>query len=134
VLELDPQAPGVHSLLGRIFLLQNQPQMALTEMKQEMDPFYRDWGTALALSSLGRKPEADQALAAFIQENGESAAYNVATIHAWRGDADEAFAWLDTAYEQRDSGLPELLSDPQLASLKSDPRWPAFLDKMGLPH
>ena len=134
VLELDPQAPGVRFLLGRIFLLQHRPQMALTEMKQEIDPVDRDLGTVLALFDLGRNTEADQALAAFIQDNGESAACHIAGIYAWRGDADEAFVWLDTAYEQRDSFLAELLWDPLLAGLKSDPRWPAFLDKMGLPH
>jgi hypothetical protein len=42
--------------------------------------------------------------------------------------------WLDTAYEERDSFLAEILLIPTLASLKSVPRWPTFLDKMGLPH
>ena len=58
----------------------------------------------------------------------------IADIYAWRGEADNAFIWLNTAYEQRDGGLMELLMDPLLVSLKSDPRWPAFLNKMGLPH
>ena len=41
----------------------------------------------------------------------------IADIYAWRGEADNAFIWLNTAYEQRDGGLMELLMDPLLVSL-----------------
>jgi TolB-like protein/Tfp pilus assembly protein PilF len=134
VLELNPEAPAVHSSLGQIFLLQNQPQGALAEMEQETEPRERDFGTALALSALGHRAEADRALAAFIEEHGETSAYSIAAIYAWRGDTDMAFLWLDKAYEQRDSFLGGMLMDPLLNGLQSDARWPAFLDKMGLPH
>jgi adenylate cyclase len=88
----------------------------------------------LALSALGRHSESEQALVLFIEEYKESAAFSIADAYAWRGDADQAFMWLDTAYEQRDRYLADILLDPLLAKLKSDPRWPAFLDKMRLPH
>ncbi|MGH8496877.1 MAG: protein kinase domain-containing protein [Gammaproteobacteria bacterium] len=132
-LELNPGGEFTHNLRGRVFLLQNQPQMALAEMHRETDPVTREIGTALALTALGRKAEADQVLAAYIEEHNESAALDIAVVYAWRGDTDQAFMWLDTAYEQRDVYLAEILLEP-LGSLKSDPRWPAFLDKMGLPH
>jgi TolB-like protein len=134
VLKLNPEAPSAHFLLGRTFILQNQPEMALAEMKQETDPIDRTLGIILALSALGRSAESDQELEVFKRNNGGEAAFHIAAIHAWRGESDQAFVWLDTAYEQRDSFLPELLSDPLLASLEFDPRWPAFLDKMGLLH
>jgi len=134
VLELNPQTPYVHFLLGVILLLQNQPQVALSEMELEFDPIVQDHGIVLALSALGRNAEADQALAAFIEEHEESAAYLIAEAYAFRGDTEQAFMWLDTAYEQRDSFLSEILSAPLLTSLRSDPRWPKLLDKIGLPH
>jgi TolB-like protein len=134
LLKLDPQLPYSHAGLGIIFLLQNQPQMALAEMERESDPINRDFGTALALFSLGRTAEFDQALAVLTQEYNESAASGIAIAYAWRGDADQAFLWLDKAYEQRDLGLTNILWDPLLANLRSDPRWPEFLNKMGLPH
>ena len=40
---------------------------------------------------------------------------------------------LERAYKQRNSGLSSMKNDPPLASLQSDPRWPAFLKKMKLP-
>ena len=134
VLELNPQSPYAHFCLGVTSLLQNQPQIALAEMKLEIDPILQDYGIGLALSALGRNAEADQALAAFIEEYKESAAYLIAEAYAYRGDTDQAFMWLDTAYKQRDSSLPEILTSPLLTSLKSDPRWPKFVAKMGLPH
>ena len=54
-------------------------------------------------------------------------------MHAFRGEGDRAFQWLERAYIQRDSGLTWLKGDPLLKSLKRDPRWAAFLKKMRLP-
>jgi TolB-like protein/Flp pilus assembly protein TadD len=134
LLDLDPQLPLAHGNLGFTLLLQNQPQMALAEAQRETDPVSRETGTVLSLSSLGRTAEADRAQTVLIEKHHESSAFLIAATYAWRGDVDQAFMWLDTAYEQRDPGLTSVLLNPLLASLKSDPRWPAFLDKMGLPH
>jgi cell division inhibitor SulA len=61
-------------------------------------------------------------------------AYQIADAHAYRGEIDSAFEWLEHAYDNRDSGLTQLLLDPLLANLRDDPRWEPLLDKMGLPH
>jgi hypothetical protein len=49
-----------------------------------------------------------------------------------RGEKDRAFEWMERAYAQRDGGLAEMKSSPRLRSLHGDPRWDAFLKKMGL--
>jgi hypothetical protein len=62
-------------------------------------------------------------------------AYQIALEHAYGGEIDEAFAWLDRAYEARDSGLAWFLrTDPMLANIKGDPRYVALLRKMKLPE
>jgi tetratricopeptide (TPR) repeat protein len=134
LVELDPQYPYVHLYLGMIFLWQDEPQMALMEMQKETDPVSREYGNVLALSTLGRKVEADQAMANLVRDYNMSDAFLIACAYAWRGDKDQAFVWLDRAYEQRDYLISEILMYPELSNLKSDPRWPAFLEKMGLPH
>ncbi len=48
------------------------------------------------------------------------------------GEVDSAIEWLERAYRQRDPGLSSLKLDPLLANLHDDPRWPVFLEKMGL--
>jgi adenylate cyclase len=71
----------------------------------------------------------DQQIARFAQ----SGAYQIAEAYAWRGEQDEAFAWLDRAYAQRDGGLAFIKCDPLLANLVGDPRFGTLLQKLGLP-
>ena len=77
-------------------------------------------------------PEADAALADLIKSNADGAAYQIAEVYAYRGEKDQAFEWLERAHRQRDSGLVGLQVDPFLKNLHPDPRWNAFLHKMGL--
>jgi TolB-like protein/Flp pilus assembly protein TadD/predicted Ser/Thr protein kinase len=60
--------------------------------------------------------------------------YWVAVIHIGLGDKDKAFQWLEKAYEDRGAGLPTLMVDPQLDSLRSDPRFADLLQRVGFPH
>ena len=53
-------------------------------------------------------------------------------MYAWRGENDEAFEWLEMALEQHDSDLSYILMNNALFRLKDDPRFPIFLEKMGL--
>ena len=51
-----------------------------------------------------------------------------------RGQKDEAFQWLEHAYELKDTGLTYMKGDPFLKHLEGDPRYTAFLRKMKLPE
>jgi len=87
---------------------------------------------AQALWALKKKPEADAALARLITGNAETAAYQIAEVYAYRRDNDHAFEWLERALRQRDPGISWTRPDVSLARLHDDPRWPAFLRKVGL--
>ncbi len=54
--------------------------------------------------------------------------------YALLGDADQAFAWLERAYEERDHDLVFLLTDPTLDSIRSDPRFDDLLRRIGFPE
>jgi adenylate cyclase len=88
---------------------------------------------ALAYHALGRKQESDRALAELIAKYQADWGLQIAEVYAFRGDADRAFEWLERAYVQRDSGLSLIKDDPLLKNLERDPRYDAFLKKMGLP-
>jgi TolB-like protein/Tfp pilus assembly protein PilF/predicted Ser/Thr protein kinase len=133
VLELNPEYPSAHLKLGRIHLLGSNPEAALQEINQEKAPAWRRYGLALAYHALGRKSEADAALGELVEKDKESSAFHIAEVHAFRGETDEAFEWLERAYVQRDIRLTEMKGDPLLRRLESDPRHPAFLKKMRLP-
>jgi len=59
-------------------------------------------------------------------------AYPVAVILAALGRNDQAFAWLERAYVDRDSWLNYLGLDPRLDGLRPDPRFGDLLRRVGL--
>jgi tetratricopeptide (TPR) repeat protein len=59
---------------------------------------------------------------------------DVARNYALLGDKDNAFLWLEKAYQQRASELIFLKSDPAWVSLRSDPRYADFVRRVGFPH
>ena len=68
------------------------------------------------------------------RKTGYSSAYDIACLYADLGDKDEAFRWLNIAYQERDIGLLRLKTDFRLDSLRSDPRLAGLVRKVGLPH
>jgi len=132
-LTLDPEARLAHSKLGVIYLLRSDRKAARAEIQQEPSPFWRQFGLALLRQAEGTGREADRLLAEFIEAYQDEDAFQVAELYAYRGDKDRAFEWLERAYHQRDGGLAQITGDPLLAVLRDDPRWPVFLEKMGLP-
>src|SRR5207249_10400495 len=81
-----------------------------------------------ALSPKALKPREAQ------RKTGYSSAYDIACLYADLGDKDEAFRWLNIAYQERDIGLLRLKTDFRLDSLRSDPRLAGLVRKVGLPH
>ena len=50
------------------------------------------------------------------------------------GDTDEAFDWLEKSVEARDWQLGMLTVEPAFDGLRSDPRFAAMLERVGLPR
>ena len=59
--------------------------------------------------------------------------YAIAIIHAGLGEKDQAFEWLEKAYEVRDQGMGALKVDPTLDPLRSDARFQDLLRRMNFP-
>jgi TolB-like protein/cytochrome c-type biogenesis protein CcmH/NrfG len=132
ILEFVPDYPVVRGLIALVYLTQSNPKEALAELDQVPDPFWQLPGLAMACHSLGRKAESDAALAKFIEKYQAGGAYNVAQVYAFRGEADQAFEWLDRAYSQHDGGMFLIKVDPLFNNLKTNPRYKAILKKMHL--
>jgi TolB-like protein/Tfp pilus assembly protein PilF len=132
LLELNPTFPGGHETLGQILIALNKPAEALAAIKEEPDDGWRQFGLPIAYHALGLKKESDEALAQLLSERGDSFAYQIAEIYAFRNQVDKAFEWLERAYDQRDSGLVEMMGDPLLVQLRDDPRYVAMLKRLRL--
>jgi len=57
-----------------------------------------------------------------------------AVVYVGLGEKDQAFTWLEKAYEERSSSLAYLKVDSIWDSLHSDPRFADLLRRMGLPQ
>ena len=55
-------------------------------------------------------------------------------VHIGLGDTDRAFEWLDKAFEARDWQMALLKVEPIFDDLRSDPRFAALLERVGLPR
>jgi hypothetical protein len=49
--------------------------------------------------------------------------YGVAVIYCGLGDKEQALAWLEKAYQERDPGLVVVKVEPALDPLRSDPHF-----------
>jgi hypothetical protein len=89
---------------------------------------------AMAEHTLGHANESQQALNELIAKDAQDGAYQIAEVYAWRGEKDQAFAWLERAYRQHDGGLSDIKHDNIVTALQSDARFAALLRKMLLPE
>jgi tetratricopeptide (TPR) repeat protein len=133
-LELEPpDAFGAAGDFIKLLLARGRPADAISASKQVEDEKDRLCGQALAYFALGRKDASDTALADLKRRSADADAWDIARIHAYRGEIDEAFDWLNRAYRQRDGAIYEIKTDWLLTKLRGDPRYKAFLRKMNLP-
>ena len=55
-------------------------------------------------------------------------------VHTGLNEKDQAFAWLEKAYEERSNRLAYLAFEPGWDRLRSDPRFENLLRRIGLPR
>lgn len=132
VAAMSPDYFAVRYRIGEALLLAGRPAEAVAEMEAETFEGYRLIGLALARHAQGDRAGSDEALAEAIEKYGAQAAYNIADVHAYRGDLDQAFAYLEQELETSGSGVfREVLVDPLLDNLHADPRWLSLLERLG---
>ncbi len=107
-IDLGPASGILRSALGGLLLRQGNPAAALAAMREEPNEYARLMGTAFACHALGQPAESDAALQVLIERHAHTCAYQIAAVHAYRGEIDSAFEWLERAYAQRDHGLHSL--------------------------
>lgn len=105
----------------------------VAEIQKEQSAGYRDHALAIAFHAIGEREQSDAALKRLLGQD-EQWAFQFASAHACRGEADEAFRWLDRAFELNDAGVVLSRVISSLASLHADPRWPRYLQTLGLPE
>ena len=93
------------------------------------------YGLGYAYAMAGNRSDARAVIEKLKRSSGKSyvPAYYIASIYAALDEKNQAFAWLQRAYDQRDSQITYLLCDPFIDPLRSDPRFNALVRQVGLP-
>ncbi len=88
------------------------------------------WACAMA----GKREEAERILNELHEKAKKSyiRPFFFAKIYAALGNNDDAFQWLERAYQERDSSLAHLLTDESVDCIRDDPRFNKLLGKIGL--
>jgi TolB-like protein/Tfp pilus assembly protein PilF len=133
-IDLQPSAAGFRFILAQAYIKHGRFDDALATAKAEPDAPTRRAALAQAYFAAGHETEAQRALDELIRLDGNSNPFYIAEVYALRGDADQAFAWLDKGYAIRDPGVSILYEDPIfLPALRNDPRMVAFTRNLGVP-
>lgn len=128
-IQMDPNFWLAHTTLGRAYEQRGQLPDAIAEYQKarQIDnmiaEILMDLGRAYGVA--GRRAEAEAVLAELRERSKNSyvAPFHIAMVYIGLGDKDQAFAWLEKAYEARSWYLTWLKVAPELDSLRSDPRF-----------
>jgi len=139
-IEMDLNFAPAHAQVGRVYLKKGMYQDAIKELQKakDLDNSPERQGRfaylAYAYAASGNKQEAQKMLDELkgIAKQRYIPPYNFALIYAGLGDKDQAFAWLEKAYEEHSQQLSLLKSNPLFDSLRSDPRYTELLRKVNL--
>ena len=131
--ELAPTPDGLVYLTGIIELLEGKTDQAIETISKERRGDWRTFGLAQAYYLDGQIEKANQMRDEMLKNYGSIAPFQIGEIYGLRGDADEAFAWFDKAFEARMIDFIVLKKSPWLKKITNDPRYAMLLKKLNLP-
>jgi serine/threonine-protein kinase len=141
-LELDQNFFPAHNFLSAAYEQKGMYSEAIAEFKDAI-PLKGGGEPSLSKAGLGhvyavsdKKREAQTILDELKQLSGQEyvPATSIALIYAGLDEKDQAFAWLDTGYEQHAFQMQWIGIDPRWDNLRSDPRFKDLLQRIGLPQ
>jgi tetratricopeptide (TPR) repeat protein len=139
-LELDPNYSWAHAWIGQSYLELKKYPEAIAEIDKAVDlsqgasRIIATRGFAFAVA--GRRDDALKVLADLdgLAKEKYVSPYFFAVIYAGLGEKDKAFHYLDEAVAERHPYLVLANVEPVFDDIRSDPRFPAILDKVNLPR
>ncbi len=135
-LALDPNFFKAYTGLGRAYLLMGQYAEAIECFRkgQALSGGLPSGGLGQAYAMAGQRDRALQMVKRLIEARPQTYVQSVAIamVYIGLGDRDRAFHWLEQACEERDPPIAYIKTYPAYDSVRSDPRFPALLRRLGL--
>jgi serine/threonine protein kinase/Tfp pilus assembly protein PilF len=138
-LEMFPNFRVAHMVLGNALFYKGDYSAGLEELQKaktiESTPhMIGDLGYAYAKA--GRKDEARTLIGELKELSNQRyvSPYFIAMIYSGLDEKDDAFAWLEKAYQERSFFLLFIKTDPMMDSLRSDSRFVDLMRRIGFPQ
>ena len=140
VLEMDPNFLPAYDSLARVYSKRQMHTEAFAAIQRNRD-LQEDNAHTLTLlgytyAAFGNREEAQKILDELIELSMKREVRvdpaEIAIVCAGLGELDQAFEWLDIAYEYRSPNMVWLKVEPIWDSLRSDLRFAKLLHRMGL--
>lgn len=126
--------PDWNFLLGDVYTEKGRYADAIAQFLKSGDGVDALGHLGNAYARAGQRAAAEQTIAKLerhVRDDGVGR-YEIALVYAGLGEKQEAFKWLDQAYDAHDVGLLYLKVDPCLNPLRSDPRFDDLVRRVGL--
>jgi eukaryotic-like serine/threonine-protein kinase len=136
-LALEPDQPLGHRFLALAYRLKGVVGAAVAESRRMTELGDANGRVFLGqiYASTGQRRDALALLKDLTAESTTRGGrfVGVAALSAALGDTDQAFTWLDRAFDQRDNGLLSLRVNPDFQGLRNDPRFRKLIEHIGVP-
>lgn len=136
--EIDENFPLAQSVLGSVYEQKGMYTEAINAFDKAnelaRDEMFSLADLGLVYARSGQTDKASAILEKMLEQykTGNADTFDIALVYMSLDKKSEAFAWLDKAYEERSLSLIYLKSYPRVDSLRTDERFLALLQRIGL--
>jgi tetratricopeptide (TPR) repeat protein len=136
-MELDRNFVLTHWRLAAAYSVAGRHNEAIAEGRRSLEIApnlaWSKWNFALMSARAGDRINTLKIIEELKQVSPpNNTAVMIGTLYADLGDKDQAFAWLNKAYENRDWMLTKIHVEPWIDNIGSDPRLADLVRRMGL--
>jgi tetratricopeptide (TPR) repeat protein len=137
-LDMDPSFGPTHLWLADVYEQKGMFEQGLSELKEgcrlSNDSTFAVAKLGHGYASAGKGDEARAVLAKLdaLSKRSYVSPYDRAIVHVGLQESNEAFIWLQKAFEERSVWMGYLKVEPQFDSLRSDHRFDELLRRVGL--
>ena len=137
-LEMESNFPPAHEILGLVYEQQGQKELALQELQKAIqlsDGYIGQGSLGHLYASQGKQAEVEKVMQDLAAQAKQRyvAPFEIALIQAGRGENQKAIDELEKAYTHRSLSGQALRFDPRLNRVRNEPRFHAFVKRIGLP-
>lgn len=138
VVDSNPEFEVVYPSLIQVYLRNGMFPQALEQLETYArltnDPTGEKLERAYVYAAMGKSEEARQLLGQVKSSYQKElvSPYTIALVYFTLHDDDEAFGWLQRSYDRYDGNIGNMGVDFELDRVRSDPRYLAMLEKVGL--